>query len=645
MCGIAGYVNLDGRPLAPESAAPILAAMGDALHHRGPDDTQFMLWENVGFVFKRLSIVDVAGGGQPFETAGGAVSAMVNGEIYNHREIRANLAHARMLRTQSDCEVIPYLYLERELALFDAANGMFAVALLDRHKRRLLLARDRLGVKPLFYCVSDDSRLLVFASELKGLFAHPAAPRVFDWDAMMPERRPGDAAPSAFRTGFKGIESVPAAGLVDVDLVRGSIAIKEYWRLPPRDEPSELRPSSYYVDTYGALLEDSVRLRLMADVGYGLFLSGGVDSSTIAAIAARAGAFPTFSVLSRSTVGSGDAAAAHDVASALKLPNYQVLFDETNLVVSPEDWRRILWHCEMPHTSAEQLFKFYLHAFAHERYPGLKVMLLGQGGDEFNGGYLSLVLGREVHSSPDDWRVAGERLRAPHLAQFGAAPGSDPSRPGAPVSESLRRGFVPRIGIRSPARSTWDLYVECFRENLALHLWHEDRTAAAHSIENRVPFLDYRLVEFLARVPVEHHGALFVNKQILRRAAERLLPEQFAWRPKGYFFYGPQEEHVFRMMYAILQRNRGELIEQALAGSRRTNGPLEADPLRGYYAEVGRDPACRGIGPLISLVNMGLLADMADRQVQFTATPRMPVESVRFGEWAPSTYSRPPSTG
>jgi len=123
MCGLAGYVNLDGCPLVPETATPLLAAMGSALHHRGPDDSRIMLWKNVGFVFKRLSIVDAAGGGQPFHTSDGAVSAMVNGAIYNHRAIRPNLAHRHSLRTQSDCEVIPYLYLERELALSTASTA------------------------------------------------------------------------------------------------------------------------------------------------------------------------------------------------------------------------------------------------------------------------------------------------------------------------------------------------------------------------------------------------------------------------------------------------------------------------------------------------------------------------------------------
>jgi len=146
-------------------------------------------------------------------------------------------------------------------------------------------------------------------------------------------------------------------------------------------------------------------------------------------------------------------------------------------------------------------------------------------------------------------------------------------------------------------------------------------------------------------VPVEHHGALFVNKQILRRAAERLLPKAFAWRPKWYFLFGSHEERALRMMYGILRRNRGELIEQAVAGSLTTDGPLEPDGFRALAAEVGRDPAGHDVGLLTSFVNMGLLADMADRQVRFPAPGRLPVESVPLPEWARASYSCPPSTG
>ena len=258
MCGIAGIVHLDGRPLTRGSDDRILAAMGAAIHHRGPDDTQLMLWQNVGFVFTRLSIVDVDGGRQPIETPDGRISAMVNGEIYNHREIRAALADRVSFRTESDSEVIPYLYLERGLGLFEPANGMFAVALLDRQARRLLLGRDRAGVKPLFYFISDDRKLLVFASELKALFAHPSVPRLFDWQSAFADWLVPELQPRELPSGFRGIHKLPAASLLDVSLIDGGCRVETYWKLPARQSGPAEKPASFYAEGFAQIFFESV---------------------------------------------------------------------------------------------------------------------------------------------------------------------------------------------------------------------------------------------------------------------------------------------------------------------------------------------------------------------------------------------------
>ena len=634
-------MQLDGRPLTRGADDLILGAMGDAIRHRGPDDTQLMLWQNVGFVFKRLSIVDVAGGRQPLESADGRICAMVNGEIYNHRAIRATLASKHVLRTQSDSEVIPYLYLERDTALFEGVNGIFAVALLDRKKRRLLLGRDHAGVKPLFYCVSDDHKILVFASELKALFAHPAVARVFDWPSAFTDWLVPDTVPRELPSGFRGIERVPAASMLDVSLTDGSHHVKKYWQLPVREQGASVRPASHYVDRYRDLLSDSVRLQLMSDVPYGVFLSGGIDSAVVTALAARAGPLPTFSVLCRSTVGSGDAEAARDVAAGVGVPNHQVLFDEQDVGVTPDDWRRILWSCEMFPAGPEQLFKYYLHAFAKERYPALKVILLGQGSDEFNGGYIAHALGRRAAWAPADWNSLDEDLQWMATARAARMTGLVDGD-----ADLMRYGALDRSRIgdgREPVEksSTWDRYVGRWRQNLDIHLWHEDRTAAAHGIENRVPFLDYRILELLATVPEEHHAELFVDKTILRRAAAGLLPARIVERPKGYFYAGKQQHHAWNMMYSILAANGGELVEQAIAGSLRTGGPFRPDQFRAYFRDVGAYRTIRQLTRLVQLVNMGVLADLAaSKWTPSTRASAMPMREVVLDDWAQTPAGR-----
>ncbi len=611
MCGLAGYVNLDGRPLVAKRDGPVLAAMGAAIAHRGPDDTRSLLWQNVGFIFKRLSIVDVEGGVQPLHAGDGRVSAMVNGAIYNHRDIRRDLAQRHRLTTGSDCEVLPFLYLDRDVDLFAPVNGMFAMALLDRQKRRVLLARDRVGIKPLFYCIADHGRVLVFASELKGLFAHPAVPRVFDWNAALGPSAALIGEATQCPSGFCGIERVPAASLVDIALDGGRVDVRRYWTLPEGGPETDGRTVSQCVDGYRALLADSVERQLMSDVGYGLFLSGGVDSSAVAALAARAGPFPTFSIRSASTIGSGDALAAEEVAASLALPNHQLWFDETADTFDADAWRRVVWACELHTLTAEQLFKFNLHAFAKTRYPGLKVMLLGQGSDEFNGGYLSHVLQHDGPWRADDWATLGAHLRGNAAAQAAADAGVHASFLDLYAGGALARA---RVWDDVPRTKTtvWRRYVAHFRRNLDYHLWHEDRTAAWHGIESRVPFLDHRLIEYVAQVPHALHAQLFTDKAILRAAAAPLLARQHAARPKGYLFYGDAQASALRMMYNILRRNGGELVEQAIAGSARTGGPLAADGFRAYADAVGRDPQAADVPRLLWLVNMGVLADMAD---------------------------------
>lgn len=640
MCGIAGIIHLNGRPLANDTDGCLLAAMAATMHHRGPDDCRQVIWQNVGFVFKRLSIIDIAGGRQPFETPDGRVVAMVNGEIYNHRGLRQQELAGVAMTSQSDCEVIPYLYLQRELDLFAPVNGMFAVALLDRTRRRVLLGRDRTGVKPLFYCRINSGQTLVFASELKALFAHPLVPRRFDWRSALSRYSNRDTAPHELSSGFIGIERVPAAGLVDISLDSGSMRVSRYWQLPERGAANPVRSADSYVEEYRTLLESSVQMRLMSDARYGVFLSGGIDSAMITAIAARQGSFPTFSVLSQSTLGSGDAGASRFLAQHLDLPNHQVFFDLRHSSISPDDWRRLLWTCEMADITAEQLYKFFLHAYAKQIYPDLKVILLGQGSDEFNGGYTDWMLNTVARcnvAGPDRWRELGRYFDTLDTASAAYRDGYI-----GDYAELIECGVIDPEFVRQTAkpvreRCIWDQYVGYFRQNLDYHLWHEDRTAAAHSIENRVPFLDYRLLECVSKIPQLHHRALFTDKRILRQAAAGLLPPIIAGRPKGPFFYGEDQHHTFRMVYSVLTANDGELIEQAILGSQRSAGPLHPERFRQYVAEVGHDPALPELSRMMALVNMGVLADLfAQGVAPVTRRGELPVHelgSAEFNAW------------
>ena len=614
MCGIAGIVHLDGSPYSPDTDRPRLEAMASALRHRGPDDQQVLTWNNVGIAFNRLSIVDLEHGHQPFHTPDGEISAVVNGEIYNHAELRGAFDPG-VFQSRSDCEVIPHLYRSRERAMFDDINGMFAMALLDRGKRRIWLARDRLGIKPLFHCRTLDGNSLLFASEIKGLLAHPDAPREFDWEAALARHRTLDLRGRELPSYFRGIERVPAGSVLEIALDRRETQAFRYWSLDEvgRIEDSDASDESEYVEAFRELLADSVQKRTMGDVPFGIFLSGGVDSAAITALAATGGVdFSAFTSLGRSSLGNGDAEAALSVAEFSNVALHSVQIDGGASAVSPDDWRRILWSCEMYDIGGEQLHKYALHQFAKTVSPELKFILLGQGSDEFTGGYLHTLIGdgpwEEKH-----WPVLDRQLRRDHLTRRAAERGfflqfQDLIRSGVispDFAETLARGQDPLPS------STWDRYRGYFRQNLDYHLWHEDRTASAHSIENRVPFLDHRLLELLASIPARLHPKLFVDKGILRAAMREVLPAEIAERPKAEFLRGREERFTHRIMHDLIRADNDDLIEQAIQGSARTGGPLEPDSFRRHATAVGGDPSLQHGTRLLYLVNMGLLADLA----------------------------------
>lgn len=615
MCGIAGIIHLDQQPFEGEYHQALLTRMADAIWHRGPDDRALFTWENVGIAFNRLSIVDLEGGRQPFQTPNGRVVAAVNGEIYNHQELRRSLRSVPF-RSRSDCEVIPFLYEERERAMFDDINGMFAMVLLDRWERRLWLARDRLGIKPMFYCRSEDQRAFLFASEIKGLLAHPAAPRQFDWQAALGRQRTVDVRGRLLPSYFKGIERVEPGSVLELCLDTGSTSSFQYWTI---DTGSRLPDDSLYktedaVQEFKHLLGDSVRKRTMGDVPFGVFLSGGIDSSAVATLAAEeTKSFPTFSVLSRSTAGNGDAAGAAAVAGYLGLANHQVFFDLEQSHIGCNEWRRILWQCEMFDVGGEQLYKFYLHQFAKSVYPDLKIILLGQGSDEFTGGYLRTLLGGAGPWTEESWQCMDQRLQYHNFLRRAAEGGAY-----VPYQDLIRTGVLRPDFARQMAHhgeswpeTSWDRYRLFYRHNLDYHLWHEDRTSSSHSIENRVPFLDHRLIEMLVRIPARDQAGLFTDKAILRHALAGDLPEEIIRRPKGEFFYGRDERFTHQLMYSILRDEQDELIEQGLRGSERTHGPLEPEAFRKHARQVGQSNTYGSVTRLFHLVNMGVLADLA----------------------------------
>ena len=445
MCGIAGICNQD--PRVPVDEARLLS-MREVLVHRGPDGQGLMLDGPVGFAHTRLAIIDVAGGEQPMCNEDGSVRIVYNGEIYNHAALRCSLqARGHTYRTRCDTESILHLYEEEGSAVVDRLQGMFAFAIWDRRRGRLLLARDRLGIKPLYYAVTDTG--LVFASEIKALLASGLVRAAFDEDVL-----PAFLATryvSGERTFFKGVRKV-LPGHVLIWSAGERVQAQRYWHLPPpADAPFDDR--QHAVAHTRELLETAVESHLMSDVPLGVFLSGGIDSTALTALVARAasGRVKTFAV------GFSDREA--DELPYARLAADRLGTDHYDVTLSPQAFvdalPQLLWHEDEPIAFPSSV---PLHFVARLARDHVKVVLTGEGADELFLGYNRYRvtrwndrLGRALLGGGAPCRTSGAEWGGPrHASEVG--PNCPPDVRGAgtghprSVFRQLRRVAAARTG-------------------------------------------------------------------------------------------------------------------------------------------------------------------------------------------------------
>ncbi|MEZ5287574.1 MAG: asparagine synthase (glutamine-hydrolyzing) [Vicinamibacterales bacterium] len=543
MCGIAGLVYQD--PSRPCSAATV-TAMRDVMTYRGPDDAGLHVDGPVGLGHRRLSIIDLGGGHQPMTDTDGTSWIVFNGEIYNYRQLRADLAQqGHAFQTHSDTEVILRLYAERGERAVEAMNGMFAFAIWDSARRSLFLARDRMGVKPLYYAETDDG--FFFGSEIKALLAsgHVSASCREEAlaECLLFRQVSGD------ETLFRGIRSLPPGCTMTVQ--DGRSAIRRYWSPWPCGEPLTLAPEEA-VRQFEDLLEDSVRLRLISDVPVGTFCSGGVDSSLVTAVAARlkGDAVNTFSI--------GFAEADFDESRYALMVSEHARTTHHQLAVGNVEYSelfpRMVWHNDEPLDFANSVHIYALSRLAKEY---VTVVLTGEGSDELFAGYPRYRipgLSRMYSAVPGPLRRLASSLtgdtRLAKLDRFAAMRGEDALlynssylRPDvvrelAPRLEAFHSEFRQQV-LASGAQRRLDPVGRASlldQHTFLVSILHrQDKMSMAASIESRVPFMDYRLVEFANRLPTSHKVVNGSGKAIVKTAARKQLPAEIVDRRKSGF--------------------------------------------------------------------------------------------------------------
>jgi asparagine synthase (glutamine-hydrolysing) len=560
MCGIAGVVYLDpSRPVEPR----FLKAMGDAIAHRGPDAEGYWSRRGVGLVHRRLSIIDLAGGDQPIANEDGSVQLVFNGEIYNYQELRAGLVErGHRLRTQSDTEVIVHLYEEQGERLVEHLRGMFAFALWDRKRGQLLLARDRLGIKPL-YILQDDEKLL-FGSELKAILAYPGVPREID-PAALEDYLAFGMVPGP-RSIFRGIEKLQAAHTLVLRRESWTRACRRYWQL--RFEPDE-RPNAHaWQEAVQAKLYEAVRQHLIADVPVGGFLSGGLDSSIVIANAARASAEP----LATFCIGFREDSFCELPFARQVSEHFGTRHEEeiaTPDAVSLVD--RLTHYYDEPFADSSAIPTYLVSRLARR---SVKVALSGDGGDEAFGGYARYahdlreaalrrclpgwfrrrVLGPLAGAWPKaDWLPRWLRAKTT-LTNLSLDPPAAYANTLAACRAPLRRGLLaPDLSAALNGHEPEQLIRERFErapagDPLAGMLAADvdvvladdflvkvDRASMAHGLEVRPPLLDHELLELAARIPSRFKVRDGETKWLVKEAYRERLPESAVSRAKRGF--------------------------------------------------------------------------------------------------------------
>src|SRR5450755_2107887 len=599
MCGIAGILEF-GRDAQANAAA--LREMCGVIRHRGPDDEGFYTDGAAGIGMRRLSIVDVAGGHQPLSNEDGTLWIVFNGEIYNHLALREQLiARGHRYSTRSDTETVIHLFEEYGADCVQHLRGMFAFAIWNRDTKTLFIARDRLGIKPLYYKLTPER--LLFGSEIKALLAHGGICPAFN-RAVLPEYLAFGYL-SGEESFYSGILKLLPGHTMTVG-PDGQAHIRQYWDLDA-SKPHESRDEAYYVQSYRELLEGAVNSHLMSDVPLGVFLSGGVDSSAVAALMTKMRPEPveTFSVGYTEQTYS-ELPYARAVSEHIHSQHHEVMVSESDFFAALP---HLIWHEDEPIVWPSSVSLYFVARLARER---VTVVLTGEGADETLGGYTRYAFTLRNQAVDRVYRsltpaalrkavrglIAGSPLISAKLRRklthtcLGVDSASwssfyfdnflsafNDAQQTQLLTDDARQKLTPRSAYQH-VLGYWNdskgellqrlLYTD-IKTYLVELLMKQDNMSMAASIESRVPFLDHKLVEFATRIPrdMQIHG--LAGKRILKKAVEDLLPHSILYRPKLGFptpwsgwLAGPRLDAIEKLLLEGRSMGRGLFQRSAI---------------------------------------------------------------------------------
>lgn len=632
MCGIAGIFNIGGEKRTSEQT---LRSMLGVIAHRGPDESGVYISDRIGIGHVRLRIIDISGGIQPLANEEGNLWIVYNGEVFNFPELRQELrCKGHRFGTNTDTEVVLHLYQQEGLGCFQRLNGQFALAIWDTKRQELVLARDRLGIRPLYFARTSEE--FVFASEVKGVLAHPGISRELDPKSLAQIFT--FWAPLAAKTAFRQVHSVLPGQVLRIQAGK-EIRTDRYWQLPmPGEMECPFASITEAGEVVKALLQDAVRIRLRADVRVGSYLSGGLDSSLIAALAASAtpDRLATFSI--------GFAAGRFDESTHQTTMSRHLRTVHKGLHIANADILRALaqavWHCETPLLRTAPVPLYLLSGLVREQ--GYRVVLTGEGADEVFLGYdifkeakIREFWGRQPESRTRPlllerlypYVFSGSKRVGSFLRHFYTVNGRDFREPffshqvrwdncrrnlgffsqeilgeldGYAPLRDLQAGLPPGFADMGTVQKAQYLEMEIFLKNYLLSS-QGDRVAMANAVEIRLPFLDHRVVRLAASLPDHWKLRGLQEKYILKKLSSGLVPASVSTRPKQPYRAPIGELFQQRDMWP-------EAVQEALSAKRlHTAGVFNPRKVAKLLAKYVHNPGYAG-SEVQDMALMGILS-------------------------------------
>ena len=555
MCGITGVININLQTLN-KVENHVYKDMITAMKHRGPDEEGEMLKENLWFGFSRLSIIDLAHGQQPIENESGSIVCICNGEIFNYKELRKDLiSKGHVFRTNCDVEVLVHLYEDKGIEMLNLLNGQFSFALYDHKKQLFFLARDHVGICPLFYSINDGH--LIFASEIKAILKYPGISRQVNLEGLdQIFCLPGLCSPT---TMFRDIHALRPGHYLKIQ--KGKITVTEYWDLIYPTEIPDNKPESFYEDGLHDLLVKSVAYRLQADVPVGMYISGGLDSAIIAGLSRSQNdkiRHPSFGIIFDQK-NFDEREYQHLVASLNNNVHDEINFDIKDISGKLSD---MIFCAETPLKETYNTCGLALSERVKQN--GIKVVLTGEGADELFGGYVGYKLDKQrthLHNDLTDMEQMFEAevrdlIWGDESFQYekNLYPYEEIRR--SVYSKEVDRQFnifnclngnlVDKSKLKNRSKLQQRSYLD-FKLRLSDHLLadHGDRISYANSVEARYPFLDINVIEFAKQIPDRLKLNDFNEKYILRKTFSKYIPGPIQTREK-FGFVAPGTRYLLQ---------------------------------------------------------------------------------------------------